>query len=40
MDKEERVELKEIVLEALKEFHGDSFESRKAPMWTLDEFQE
>ena len=36
----ERVELKEIMLDALKEFHGDSFNSREAPMWTLDEFQE
>ena len=36
----ERVELKEIMLDALKEFHGDSFDSREAPMWTLDEFQE
>jgi len=37
---EERVELKEIMIEALKEFHGDSFDSREAPMWTLDQFQE
>ena len=36
----ERSELKEIMIEALKEFHGDSFNSREAPMWTLDEFQE
>ena len=36
----ERVELKEIMLDALKEFHGDSFDSREAPMWTLDQFQE
>ena len=36
----ERVELKEIMLDALREFHGDSFDSREAPMWTLDEFQE
>ena len=36
----ERIELKEIMLEALREFHGDSFDSREAPMWTLDEFQE
>ena len=36
----ERTELKEIMLDALKEFHGDSFDSREAPMWTLDEFQE
>mgnify|MGYP003141717412 CR=1 FL=1 len=36
----ERAELKDIMLEALKEFHGDSFNSREAPMWTLDQFQE
>jgi len=36
----ERVELKEIMLDALREFHGDSFDSREAPMWTLDQFQE
>ena len=36
----ERIELKEIMLEALREFHGDSFDSREAPMWTLDELQE
>ena len=36
----ERAELKEIMLEALREFHGDSFDSREAPMWTLDELQE
>ena len=36
----ERSELKEIMIEALKEFHGDSFNSREAPMWTLDELQE
>ena len=36
----ERAELKEIMLDALREFHGDSFDSREAPMWTLDEFQE
>ena len=39
-DDKERAELKEIMLEALREFHGDSFDSREAPMWTLDEFQE
>ena len=39
-DTKERAELKEIMIEALKEFHGDSFDSREAPMWTLDEFQE
>ena len=36
----ERTELKEIMLDALREFHGVSFDSREAPMWTLDEFQE
>ena len=36
----ERTELKEIMLDALREFHGDSFDSREAPMWTLDELQE
>ena len=39
-DTKERAELKEIMLDALREFHGDSFDSREAPMWTLDEFQE
>ena len=39
-DDKERAELKEIMLEALREFHGDSFDSREAPMWTLDELQE
>ena len=32
----ERVELKEIMLEALKEYHGE----KSHPTWTLDEFQE
>ena len=36
----ERAELKGIMIDALREFHGDSFDSREAPMWTLDEFQE
>ena len=36
----ERVEMKGIMLDALREFHGDSFDSREAPMWTLDQFQE
>ena len=36
----ERAELKQIMLDALREFHGDSFDSREAPMWTLDQFQE
>ena len=39
-DDKEREELKGIMLDALREFHGDSFDSREAPMWTLDEFQE
>ena len=39
-DDKERAELKGIMLDALREFHGDSFDSREAPMWTLDEFQE
>ena len=39
-DDKERSELKEIMLEALREFYGDSFDSREAPMWTLDELQE
>ena len=32
----ERVELKEIMIEALKEYHGE----KTHPTWTLDEFQE
>ena len=32
----ERAELKEIMLEALKEYHGE----KSHPTWTLDEFQE
>ena len=36
----ERAELKEIMIEALKEFHGEPFDARVAPLWTLDEFQE
>ena len=39
-DDKERAELKQIMLDALREFHGDSFDSREAPMWTLDQFQE
>ena len=39
-DDKERAELKGIMLDALREFHGDSFDSREAPMWTLDELQE
>ena len=36
----ERAELTEIMIEALKEFHGEPFDARVAPLWTLDEFQE
>ena len=32
----ERKELKEIMIEALKEYHGE----KTHPTWTLDEFQE
>ena len=32
----ERAELKEIMLEALREYHGE----KTHPTWTLDEFQE
>ena len=39
-DTKERAELKEIMIEALKEFHGEPFDARVAPLWTLDEFQE
>ena len=39
-DDKEREELKGILLDALREFHGDSFDSREAPMWSLDEFRE
>ena len=35
-DDKERAELKEIMLEALKEYHGE----KTHPTWTLDEFQE
>ena len=35
-DDKERAELKEIMLEALQEFHG----KKSHPTWTLDEFQE
>ena len=35
-DDKERAELKEIMLEALKEYHGE----KTYPTWTLDEFQE
>ena len=39
-DTKERAELKEIMIEALKEFHGEPFDARVSPLWTLDEFQE
>ena len=39
-DTKERAELKEIMIEALKEFHGEPFDARVASLWTLDEFQE
>ena len=32
----ERAELKQIMLEALKEYHGE----KTHPTWTLDQFQE
>ena len=32
----ERKELKEIMIEALKEYHGE----KTYPTWTIDEFQE
>ena len=35
-DEKERAELKEIMLEALREYHGE----KSHPTWTLDEFQE
>ena len=35
-DDKERAELKEIMLEALREYHGE----KSHPTWTLDEFQE
>ena len=35
-DDKERAELKEIMLEALKEYHGE----KTHPAWTLDQFQE
>tara|TARA_Y100001973_G_C5167456_1_gene317002 strand:+ start:1293 stop:1553 length:261 start_codon:yes stop_codon:yes gene_type:complete len=42
-DDKERAELKEIMLEALREYHGDptlDMRRGKAPTWTLDDFQE
>ena len=35
-DDKERKELKEIMLEALREYHGE----KTHPTWTLDQFQE
>ena len=35
-DDKERAELKEIMLEALKEYHGE----KTHPNWNLDQFQE
>jgi len=35
-DDKERKELKEIMIEALKEYHGE----KTHPTWTLDQFQE
>ena len=35
-DTKERAELKEIMLEALREYHGE----KTHPTWTLDQFQE
>ena len=35
-DDKERAELKEIMLEALREYHGE----KTHPTWTLDQFQE
>ncbi len=37
---EERAELKEITLEALKEYHSVHDWQRTHPHWTLDQFQE
>ena len=36
----ERIELKEIMLEALKEYHSVPDWQRIHPHWTLDQFQE
>ena len=35
-NEKERKELKEIMIEALKEYHGE----KTHPTWTLDQFQE
>ena len=39
-DDKERAELKEIMLEALKEYHSVPDWQRIHPHWTLDQFQE
>ena len=39
-DDKERAELKEIMLEALKEYHSVPDWQRTHPHWTLDQFQE
>ena len=39
-DTKERAELKEIMLEALKEYHSVPDWQRTHPTWTLDQFQE
>ena len=39
-DSKERAELKEIMLEALKEYHSVPDWQRIHPTWTLDQFQE
>ena len=39
-DSKERAELKEIMLEALEEYHSVPDWQRTHPHWTLDDFQE
>ena len=39
-DSKERAELKQIMLEALKEYHSVPDWQRTHPHWTLDQFQE
>ena len=39
-DTKERAELKQIMLEALKEYHSVPDWQRTHPHWTLDQFQE
>ena len=39
-DTKERAELKEIMLEALREYHSVPDWQRTHPHWTLDQFQE